>query len=209
MLLKFIPKDFDFFHLFEQQADFCLEAAREFKRIVSTPGVITAEAYQKIQDIEHKGDHASHDVIDQLNKTFITPFDREDIHALTKELDDIIDMINTMVSRMKIYKIAGGNKHLIEFAKVIEQSVEAVGTAVKGMKLKNGANLVFKACVEVNRLENQGDSMRDAVLTELFDKCKDAIEIMKLKEIYQDAETVLDICEDVAHVVESILVKQA
>ncbi len=209
MLLKFIPNNFDFFNLFEQQADFCLEAAREFKTIVSTPGVIGQEAYKRIQDIEHKGDHASHDVIDQLNKTFITPFDREDIYALTKELDDIIDMINTMVSRMKIYKISGGNKHMIEFANVIERSVLSVGTAVKGMRVKNGSEQVFKACIEVNRLENEGDSMRDAVLTELFEKCKDAIEIMKLKEIYQDAETVLDICEDVAHVVESILVKQA
>ncbi len=209
MLLKFIPQDFNFFKLFELQADHCVEAAQEFKKIVVTPGVITHDAYVRIQEIEHKGDNASHEVISQLNKTFITPFDREDIHALTKELDDIIDMINTMVSRMKIYKISGGNKYLIEFSNIIEKSAETLSTAIKGMSQKNGSDKVFKACVEVNRLENVADSMRDAALSELFEKSKDAIEIMKLKEIYQDAETVLDICEDVAHLVESILVKQA
>ena len=208
MLLKFIPNDFDFFNLFEQQVDFCVEAAREFKRIVTTPRIIGEEDYKKIQDIEHKGDDASHQVIDQLNKTFITPFDREDIHSLTKELDNIIDMINTIVSRMKVYRIAGGNKHLLEFADVIEKSVAAVSTAVKGMKVKNGMPLVFRACVEVNRLENVGDSMRDKVIGELFERSKDPIEIIKWKEIFQDCETVLDVCEDVAHVVESILVKQ-
>jgi uncharacterized protein Yka (UPF0111/DUF47 family) len=208
MLLKFIPKEYDFFSLFEAQANFCVDAAREFKRIVSEPGIIGEEAYKKIQDLEHKGDNSSHHVIDQLNKTFITPFDREDIHALTKELDNIIDMINTMVARMKMYKIPGGNKNLIEFANVIEESVVAVAAAVKGMSVKNGANNVFRLCVEVNRLENVGDSMRDTVIADLFEKSKDAIEIIKWKEVYQDAETVLDVCEDVAHVVESILVKQ-
>ncbi len=208
MLLKFIPKDFDFFNLFEQQADFCVEAAREFKRIVSAPGIIGEEEYKTIHDLEHRGDKSSHNVIDQLNKTFITPFDREDIHALTKELDNIIDMINTIVSRLKMYKISGGNKNLMEFADIIEQSVAGVSTAVKGMRVKNGTINVFRACVEVNRLENVGDNLRDKVIADLFENCKDAIEIMKWKEIYQDAETVLDVCEDVAHVVESILVKQ-
>jgi uncharacterized protein Yka (UPF0111/DUF47 family) len=117
-------------------------------------------------------------------------------------------MINTMVGRMKIYKIAGGNKHLIEFARVIEESVLALEKAVKGMRVKNGAKVVLACCVEVNRLENVGDAMRDAVLVELFETSKNAIDVIKWKEIYQDAETVLDICEDVAHVVESILVKQ-
>jgi uncharacterized protein len=208
MLRKFIPKDYDFFALFEQQADFCVDAAREFKRIVSQPGIIGDEAYKTIHDLEHRGDKSSHNVIDQLNKTFITPFDREDIHALTKELDNIIDMINTIVSRLKMYKISGGNKNLMEFADIIEQSVAGVSTAVKGMRVKNGANNVFRACVEVNRLENIGDNLRDKVIADLFENSRDAIEIMKWKEIYQDAETVLDVCEDVAHVVESILVKQ-
>jgi len=208
MIFKFFPQEFDFFNLFEEQIECAVQAAKKFKEIAATPGLIEESAYQTIQHLEGKGDTATHAIIEQLNKTFITPFDREDIHALTKELDDITDMINTMVGRIKVYKISGSNRHLIEFSKVIEESVLTVAKAVKGLRLKNGTKAVLDACVEVNRLENVGDAMRDAVFMELFET-KDAIEIIKWKEIYGDAETVLDICEDVANVVESIILKQA
>ena len=207
MLFKFFPREFDFFNLFEEQVDCAVQSAIKFKEIVGTPGLIEESSYQAILHLESKGDTASHSVIEQLNKTFITPFDREDIYALTKELDDITDMINTMVGRIKVYKIPGSDRHLMEFAKVIEESVLTVSRAVKGMRVKNGFQDVLAACVEINRLENVGDAMRDAVIMELFES-KSAIEIIKWKEVYQDAETVLDICEDVANVVESILLKQ-
>ena len=207
MFHKFFPREFDFFNLFEKQADYAVESAKKFKEIASTRSVINEEMHKSIQDLEHKADGASHTIIDQLNKTFITPFDREDIHMLTKELDDITDMFNTMVGRMKVYKISGGDKHLIEFASVIEESVSEVAKAVKGMKSKNEMKSVLATCSNVNRLEKVGDVMRDKALTELFENTTNAIEVIKWKEIYQDAETVLDICEDVAHVIESILVK--
>ncbi len=208
MIFKFFPREFDFFNLFEEQVDCAVEAAKKFKEIAATPGLIEESAYQTIQHLESRGDTATHAIIEQLNKTFITPFDREDIHALTKELDDVTDMINTMVGRIKVYKIPGSDRHLMEFAKVIEESVVTVSKAVKGLRLKNGSAAVLAACIEVNRLENVGDAMRDAVFMELFES-KSAIEIIKWKEIYGDAETVLDICEDVANVVESIILKQA
>ena len=126
-----------------------------------------------------------------------------------KELDDITDMLYTIVNRMKVYKVAGSNKNLIEFSSVISESVRAVSRAVKGLRDPKRSKDVSEACVEVNRLENLGDTMRDDVLAELFETEKDPVAIIKLKEIYQDAETVLDICEDVAQVVQSILVKQA
>ncbi|MDD2679635.1 MAG: DUF47 family protein [Candidatus Omnitrophica bacterium] len=208
MLSKFFPKGTDFFALFEKQVGYALDAAVYFKKIVSD-GVIEEKEIEKIGSIEHQGDEATHDIFNQLNKTFITPFDREDIHDLAKELDDIIDMINTIVSRLKVYKITRVDKHLMEFAVVIEESVRAVECAVKGMRNMKNYKSISDACVEVNRLENVGDEMRDKVLAELFEKEKDPITVIKWKEIYQDAETVLDICEDVAHVVDSIIVKQA
>lgn len=208
MILKFLPNEFNFFDLFAEQADHAVEAANLFKELVSK-GAIEEASLKKIQDIEHQGDEATHAIIEQLNKTFITPFDREDIHALTKELDDVIDMINTIVSRLKIYKISHVDKHLVEFASVIQESVCAVAHAVKGLRNLKNSKSIIESFVEVNRLENVGDSMRDSVLAELFENEKDPIAVIKWKEIYQDAETVLDICEDVAHVVESILVKQA
>jgi len=208
MLFNLIPKEFNFFELFEKQAGFALQASRYFKELTQK-GTVDDEAVAKIGEIEHQGDEAAHDIINQLNKTFITPFDREDIHTLAKELDNVTDMINTIVSRLKVYKITRTDKNLVEFASIIEESVKAVTVAIKGMHNMKNSKAISEACVEINRLENVGDSMRDKVLAELFETGKDPITVIKWKEIYQDAETVLDICEDVAHVVSSIMVKQA
>jgi len=208
MIFKFFPRDFNFFDLFEKQVGHAVEAARFFKEVVAQ-GCVNEDMLSKMAAIEHQGDDVAHTIIEQLNKTFITPFDREDIHSLTKELDDVVDMLNTIVSRLRIYNITGVDKNLVEFAVVIEQSVQAVARAVGGLRHIKNVKVVFDACVEVNRLENVGDTMRDRVLVELFATVKDPIAVIKWKDIYEDAETVLDICEDVANVVDSIMVKQA
>jgi uncharacterized protein Yka (UPF0111/DUF47 family) len=208
MFIKFLPKDFDFFSLLEKQAEYAVEAASYLKEIVSK-GQVDEGNLAKMHDIEHQGDEVAHAIIDQLNKTFITPFEREDIHALTKQLDDVIDMIYTIVNRLKVYNITKVNKDLIEFASVIDEAVCCVASTVKGLRNAKDRRPVSESCIEINRLENVGDSMRDRVLAELFRTEKDPLVVIKWKDIYQDAETVLDICEDVAHVVESILVKHA
>jgi hypothetical protein len=208
MFAMLLPKEFNFFDLFDKQADCALDAAGRFKELV-TNGTLEDELIQKVKDVEHQGDDLTHDILNRLNKTFITPFDREDIHTLAKELDDVIDMIYTIANRMKVYKLEGIDKNLVLFAVVIEDSVRAVACAVKGLRNMKNLKSVTDACVEINRLENVGDTMRDTMLAELFENSKDPFALIKWKEIYQDAETVLDICEDVAHVVQSILVKQA
>jgi hypothetical protein len=208
MFSKFFPKDFNFFELFEKQVSYAVDAALFFREVVSHDGV-NEDTLSKMSAIEHQADDVAHTIIEQLNKTFITPIDREDIHALTMELDDIVDMLTTIVSRMRIYNITGVDKNLVEFAGVIEQSVQAVARAVGGLRHIKNVKVVFDACVEVNRLENVGDTMRDRMLMELFETEKDPIAVIKWKDIYVDAETVLDVCEDVAHVVDSIMVKQA
>jgi len=208
MLFNFMPKEFNFFDLFEKQVGFAVNAAKYFKEVVSK-GQINDESLNAMHEIEHQADDVAHTIIEQLNKTFITPFDREDIYSLAKELDDIVDMIYTIVSRLKVYKLTKINKTIIEFAVIIEDSVRNVECAVKGMRNMKNFKSISEYCVEINRLENVGDAMRDDVLADLFETEKDPIAVIKWKEVYQDAETVLDICEDVAHVVSSILVKQA
>jgi len=208
MLFKFLPNEFNFFDLFDRQVDYAVSAATFFKELVSK-GAIDEESLNKIGAIEHQGDEVAHEIFEHLNKTFITPFDREDIHALAKELDNVTDMINTIVSRLKIYNLTVVDKNLIQFASVIEESVKAVACAVKGLRSMKNFQAIQESCVEINRLENVGDKMRDTMLADLFDNMKDPITLIKLKEIYQDAETVLDICEDVTHVVGAILLKQA
>jgi predicted phosphate transport protein (TIGR00153 family) len=208
MILSFFTNRFNFFDLFEEQVSHAVEAARFFKEVVVQDHVSEA-ILSEMARIEHQGDDAAHTIIQRLNQTFITPFDRQDIHALVMELDDVTDMIHNIVSRLAVYGIAGVDKNLVEFAAVIEQSVQAVAIAVGGLRHIKNVRVVFDACVEVNRLENVGDVMRDRVLAELFANTKDPIVVLKWKDIYQDAETVLDVCEDVVHVIDSIMVKQA
>jgi predicted phosphate transport protein (TIGR00153 family) len=208
MVFRFFPRTHNFFDLFEQQVGHAVEAACFFREVVSR-GCVTEDTLSKMACIEHQGDDVAHAIIDQLNKTFITPFDREDIYALAKELDDITDMVNNILSRLRVYDIRTVDKNLVEFSVVIEQSVRAVARAIGGLRNHKNSQVICDACIEINRLENVGDSMRDRVLSELFANSKDPIAVIKWKDIYQDAETVLDVCEDVAHVVDSIMVKQA
>lgn len=208
MAFRFLPKEFNFFELFNKQAQYAVDAAALFTELV-TKGAFESEPVQKMREIEHSADDIAHDILNNLNKTFITPFDREDIHALASELDSVIDMIYTITNRMRVYKITGVNHDLVQFATVIEKSVRTLATAVEGLRDSKKPQATLDACIEVNRLENVGDTMRDAILAKLFDTASDPIYLIKWKEIFQFAEAVLDICEDVAHVVESILVKQA
>jgi predicted phosphate transport protein (TIGR00153 family) len=208
MRFKFLPREFNFFDLFDKEVEIAVEAAVLLKELASA-GIVDAASLTRMEGIEHKGDQATHDIIEHLNKTFITPFDREDIYKLATELDDVIDMMNTIVSRLRLYKLNGVNENLVEFASVIERSVREVARAVNGLRKPKDSRIITEACVEINRLENVGDSMRDEALADLFETESNPIAVIKWKEIYQDSETVLDVCEDVANVVESILVKQA
>ena len=204
-----LPKETSFFDLFDKQADYAIQAATHFVKMVADYKVDEPEV-GIMKEIEHRGDEVSRQIMDQLNKTFITPFDREDIHDLAKELDDIIDMLYTITKRLRVYKILSMERNLTEFARVIEMSVKGVSRAVKGLRDRKQSKEILKACIEVNNLENLGDKMRDDMLGELFEKyAKDPVAVIKWKDIYQDAETVLDVCEDVVHVIESILVKHA
>ena len=204
-----LPQEFNFFDLFDKQADFAVEAATKFANFVKEFNVDVDEVHT-MKEIEHQADQVALQVMDQLNKTFITPFDREDIHALSKELDNIIDMIYTTTNRLRIYKILSTDRNLAEFSRVIELAAKGVAKAVKGLRDTKNYKDVLKNCVEVNGLESLGDKMRDDMLGELFDKyANDPVAVIKWKEIYQDVEMVLDVCEDVVHIIESIIVKQA
>jgi hypothetical protein len=142
-----------------------------------------------------------------LNRTFITPIDREDIYSLANTLDDIVDMINSMSNRIKLYKLNPNEEYMVQFADTINQSAHALCNAVKHMHDTKRARRVLDHCIEVNRLENLGDQIREKAISRLFESEKDPIMVIKWKEIYEVAEGTLDTCEHVAKVIESILVK--
>lgn len=208
MKFSLLPKEYLFFDLFDQMAERATGAARCFKDF-SISGTFDHAAIEKMHHMEESCDEVTHEIIDRLNRTFITPFDREDIYALAHEFDSVVDLIQAITNRMLLYKLNNvKNDDLIRFAELIERSVGHLADAVRGLRdLKQSAK-ISASCIEVNRLENLGDNLRDEVLSKLFDNASDPMHVIKWKDIYMEAETVLDKCEDVANIAASILIKQ-
>lgn len=206
MGFSWIPKEVKFFDMFDEQSKKLIEAADCFIRLTHDDMFNEAGA-KEMGTIEGECDNVTHDIINKLNRTFITPFDREDIHALAHEMDNIVDLLCTITDRMFLYRL-NSTPDLNKFAEVIKESVEMLAKTVESLRDLKQPDLILQHCIEINRLENVGDKLRDATIGKLFDDAHDPISVIKWKEIYEDAETVLDQCEDVANIVETIIVKQ-
>ncbi|MRR09979.1 DUF47 domain-containing protein [bacterium] len=208
MGFSLIPKEAQFFDLFDKQAAVITTAAACFKDLAVNARFDDA-GVERMKDIEHQCDEITHDIIDRLNRSFITPFDREDIYELAHELDDLVDMMFSVSKRMRLYKLEGNNPDLVKFAELIEQSVRCLAKALGSLRHSKVHKPILVCCIEINRLENDGDHLRDQVIGGLFDKATDPVTVIKWKEIFEGVETCLDIAEDVSNVIESILVKNA
>lgn len=208
MGFSFLPKEIMFFDLFDKLSEMAVTAADYFKVIVEK-GDFDDESLLRMREHENQCDNTTHDIMNKLNKTFITPFDREDIHSLAHELDSIVDIILTITNRMKIYKMCGQvDPYLVKFSDVIYRAVVEISKAVNALRELKKPELIHQYCIEVKRLENVGDQIRDNAMGQLFNHT-DPVYIMKWKEIYEHAEHVIDQCEDVANIVSTIVVKQA
>jgi len=208
MKFSFLPKEYQFFDLFDKMTFDATDAAKCFKEFATT-GTFDDKAIERMHTIEERCDDSTHEIIDRLNRTFITPFDREDIYSLAHEFDSVIDIIHAMTNRMRLYNLHNSiNEDLIRFAELIESSVDCLSNAVRGLRDLKQTAQISACCIEVNRLENDGDQLRDAVLSKLFNNATDPLHVIKWKDIFMDAETVLDKCEDVANIVAAIMIKQ-
>lgn len=206
----FVPKDKKFFPLFEQASSNLIDMAKLLKELVNlTDFSQRKDLCRKIEDLEHRGDDISHQIHLELGKNFITPFDREDIHTLTSSLDDVADFIHGASNRIDLYKLEKITDPIIEIADLILEATEDVAKAVHELRnLKNIRNIT-DSCVRINSIENKADYIFDKAVGELFEFEKDAIALIKYKEVLSAMETATDKCEDVANVLESILVKNA
>lgn len=202
----FIPKEVKFFDLFDKQAENIVKAADFYQKLVDE-AAFTPENVRAMHEIEHYGDEMTHTIINTLNETFITPFDREDIMALTNHMDDIVDGIYMITNRFCLYKISKPTEYSKKLAHVLAQSTKALQKALAALRNKKMMKETLIQCVEINRLENEADVLRDEAITALFENEKDPVMIIKQKELYEKAEDVADYCEHTANVVESILVK--
>jgi uncharacterized protein len=207
MAFNLLPREDRFFVLFDNQADNILKGARFYKELAEC-GQFDEKNIRLMHDIEHECDANTHSIIELLNKTFITPFDREDIHELAEQLDNIMDTMYSTIKRIRLYLITGIHEDIIRFAAYVEDSAAAVGRAISGLRTSKKTAPIYEACSQVKMIENQGDQLHDTIIGRLLASKGDAIEFVKWKEIINGNEKILDFCKDTVKVIESILVKQ-
>lgn len=207
----FVPKDKKiFFPLFEQAANNTVVMSTILVEAVNSNNTATRdELFKQIDKLENKGDEITHQVFLELGKNFITPFDREDIHSLTSAIDDVADYIQGAANRMSLYRIDDYNDHILKLSDLCLQGTTELEKAVRELKDLRNVRAIADSCIRINSVENQADYVFDRAVADLFLYEKDAIRLIKYKEIYAALETATDMCEDAADVMESILVKNA
>lgn len=202
-----IPQEKHFFDMLEEQGDLVVEGADALMDMVTKFDHV-AEKRDKIKDIEHKGDEVVHKIANELTKTFVTPIDHEDISKLTSRLDDILDYIEAASHRMWSYEIKSVPPDMVKLTEVLVKSSREVNHAVKDLRNFKSAGEINKHCIEINRLENMGDDITHAAVASLFKKYS-ALDIIKLKEIYEYLEEATDKCEDAADVIKDVFMKNS
>ena len=204
--MKLLPREEKFYHLFGKQVDLIAEAARLLLEGMRMGSARLASAATDIAVLENRGDDVIHEIFTRLNQTFITPIDPEDIHNISSALDDVIDGIEDTSHRLVSYRIEPIPEPMVTLAEVVASCARCMKNAIEALE-KNGPILAH--CIEINRLENEADRVGRSAVVDLFDKEKDPIRLIKLKEVYDFFEATIDSCEDVADVLQNVVVKNS
>ena len=205
MTFRLIPREARFFDDFVAMAEQIRVGATMLEEMLAPDKPIWDKADQ-IKEVEHKCDFLTHEIIQRLHRTFVTPLDREDIHDLARSLDDVMDAIDASAAVVRLYSIERVRPDARELVRIIKASTDEMVKALKALERKQG---VAEPAVEINRLENEADRVHQAAVRRLFEEERDPIVIMKWKEILDFLEDATDRCEDVANAVEGIVVKHA
>jgi len=205
---RFLPREEKFFGLFEESAQNMVKAAQGLKKLVDEWKDVEEEVAQ-IAELEHQGDTITHQIMAQLHRTFVTPFDREDIALLGHTLDDVTDFIHAAADAMLIYKVGHPSQRAKELADIIVQAAAEVERAVPQLRHRAELRQILPRCVEINRLENMADRVFRSAMAELFGDTTDLAQVIKWREIYEHMESATDRCEDVANVLEGVALKHA
>jgi predicted phosphate transport protein (TIGR00153 family) len=202
-MVRLVPREGKFFDMFAEMSSNLTEGARLLQALLGDYQNVEVRV-QQLKDIEHKGDDMTHRILTKLNQTFITPFDREDIHKLASTIDDVLDFIYAAGERLVMYKIAHVPSEAGALCDVVVKQCEQIAMAVAKLEKHDH---VLEYCVEINRLENEADRITRGAIAKLFDTEKDPITLIKIKELYEVLETASDKAEDVANVLETIVLK--
>jgi hypothetical protein len=200
---RLIPREEKFYDDFKSMADELKRGARLLESMLAVDPPLADKAHE-IKEVEHKCDFLTHEIIQRLNKTFVTPIDREDIHELAKTLDDVMDAIDNAASLIPLYKIDKVRPGARELTRIIIQQCDEIRVAVEALEEKKG---VLERAIEINRLENEADRIHKNAISQLFDEEPNPIVVMKWKELYDLLEEATDACEDVANLLENVVVK--
>ncbi len=209
-LKYFIPQDRLFFPLFDKAASNLQEGGKAIYKLVTTTNPEEKIYwFREIERIEHIGDDITHEIFKELSKNFITPYDREDIHRLVSAIDDVLDYIHGSSKRMELYKLTVVTNDMIKLAELIQTGTEELRRAVFELKNMKKMRDITDSLVRINSIENHADDIFDNAVARLFEHEKDAVQIIKIKEVLSALETATDKCEDAANVIESIILKMA
>ncbi len=205
----FLPKDRVFYDIFENIVANLKEMGSIFKKALNeTDAEKRTTLLKSLEDKEHQNDEFTHQVFVELGKNFITPFDREDIHHLATSLDDIADFIHASSRKILNYNIQEIDEYMKEFAEINQKAIKSLAIAVSKLRNMKNISLIKQECVSINSMENAADEMLDKAIINLFsNNGKNAIEVIKLKDVYEDMEVISDKCEDCSNIIESIIIK--
>ena len=206
--MRLLPNDERFYDQFEASAKKVVEGATGLESLIKDFREVAVRA-KEIKDTEHEGDVITHETIEMLNRTFITPLDREDIHKLVSSLDDVLDYIEACAARLHLFKIGRTTDESRLLVGILVKATQEVEQAVSGLRRLKGGDAIMKHCVEINRLENEGDYVGRTAVAKLFEGANEPLEVIKWNEIYDTLENAIDRCEDVANVLEGIVLKNA
>lgn len=206
----FQPKNKIFFTLFEKASANLIDISDALVEMVNTPNADRKkELIREIERLEHVGDEITHETFNELSANFITPFDREDIHALVSSLDDVADFVHGASKRMELYKVDKITPAMQKLAELIQTATKELNVAVTELRNMRDVTKIREACVRVNSIENHADDLFEMAIADLFENEKNAVELIKNKEVLQALETATDKCEDATNVIQSIIIKNA
>ncbi len=204
--MRLLPRQEKFFDLFLKQVNIILEASRLLAEGARQGNSELAKNAARIKQLEREGDEVIHDIFTRLNQTFITPLDPEDIHALSSRLDDVLDGIEDAAYRMAAYRLEPIPATVVQLCGLVHDQAKSLAKAFEAL---NRDAPLLEHCIEVNRLEDYADELLRGAVAELFHSEKDPIALIKLKEVYEFLEDTTDRCEDVADVLQNVVVKNS
>jgi predicted phosphate transport protein (TIGR00153 family) len=208
MFGRFLPRETSFFDFFEQHAGLTIEGTKEFLSMVTTGANIPAKC-RRISDIEHETDTITHRCVEALHKTFITPIDRDQIHRLITRMDDVMDYVEAAAERIELYELTTMTSDVRDLADALHRAAQQVEGAVRGLRTLKEPQQTLKICIDINRLENETDAILRRSVARLFKDEKDPILVIKWKEIYENLESAADRCEDVANIIEGVILEHS